>query len=644
MFFQSLRAKLQESSKGFDIKRLEKAYEFAEKAHKGQRRKSGEPYLVHPVAVAEILFDIGADEDTVIAGFLHDTLEDTFVSYSEIECLFGKSVAELVESVTKVEELDLPATKEELKVETLRKMMMGGIFDERAIVVKLADRMHNVSTLRYLRREKQEKFAEETMSFYHGLARVFGIWQAKRVFENTCFPILHPEEAFAIRKLVDRFKVEKKKHLERTQKSLLKVLPNVQTEIVFYSPYELCKRAKDERIYFEQLRKFFYVDVLVDSIQDCYLALGEIHSHFPWRENSLRDYISIPKNNGYQGLHSTVYLDSGILTEFHVHTRDMHRINDTCSFFLSPESFSREDLKKSLKTLDQNYYTSGQYVDDIQKDVCSRKIFVFTKDGEVVSLPEGATGIDFAYAVDSSTAHALRQVKVNGLDQPVTRPLHSGQTIDVIIGSDLCPDPSWLNHIKTGVAKQAIVQWSAQLSDVDLLKRGEACLRDEFKKYNISYKNCRDEKIQGALLKHFREVSFDDFLKKVGKGFVSAKDFMSVYFEVKKNHRESVVNKMPLLDWFFSVFYMFSTENILNQKSNVLTLKVRSLDRSGMLYDILTVINRRKLNVSGLKIYSLRPSRDAFYKIKLEVYNYRQFSEIFDEIREISGVRNVRRA
>ncbi|QQS58945.1 bifunctional (p)ppGpp synthetase/guanosine-3',5'-bis(diphosphate) 3'-pyrophosphohydrolase [Candidatus Peregrinibacteria bacterium] len=648
MTWNELQSAIQQQG-NFDEKRIEGAYQLAEKVHHGQKRKTGEPYLSHPVAVAQSLFDIGADEETIIAALLHDTIEDTILTVQEISSQFGESIGHLVDAVTKVSKTKFFGSFDSQKTATFRKILSGSVLDERAIIIKLADRAHNVETISEFLKTKQQRIAQETMDIYYPLAKVFGIWKFKKTYEDFCFPIIHPDVFQELHKNLSGWKTEifrdSKKVISEIESDFQKQFLYFEIRPSFYSPADIFYEMEAKNIPSSEIHPF-HIDVIVENASECYAALGALHKKYFWKEKEFADYISIPKSNGYQGIHTSVFTSMSKPLEFHIKTRAMNYSNQSGSYFFSPESFLKKPFQNSLHALDKNYYFSQQFWSDLHKDVLQKKILTFTRQGKAMALPVHASGIDFSYVSDAKKAHYLEDIKINGILQPITTILQNGDVVEPIYSRFPKAENFWLNHTRTGIAKYHMLHWFSGLTKQQKYIMGRAALVREFLKIGESYEKMMSRKMKKILDNEYPENSFRQIIEKVGEGVISPKEFLEKYLECKKKIREESFFLSHFDKWkeaFYAKFFFLFTANVLNPNSQIVQINIEAKDRQGMLYDILGIFAKRKINVATLRVYSLRPSRNALYKIGIEVERYSQVSEIFDELLEVHGVRNLTR-
>lgn len=453
-----------------EIELIKKAYKFAEEAHAGQTRFSGEPYIIHPFEVAKILAEMGADTDTIIAGLLHDTIEDTDISSEYLEKEFGATVAFLVEGVTKLGKLKYQGM--ERHAESLRKLFVAMAEDIRVIIIRLADRLHNVRTLNHVRPDKQKRIALETLEIYAPLANRLGIWKLKGQLEDSAFPYAYPEEykkVVALRKTKGK---ESLKRLEKVYRNLSKEavaqgMKDINIDYRIKYLYSLYVKLKKHDMDISQIYDLSALRVVVPTITECYQVLGICHLLWKPVPGRLKDYIASPKPNGYQSIHTTVFLGDGSMAEIQIRTKDMHEeaeygvaahvIYDESG---KPLAGGKLDKKtawiKDLLELHQKIDGSEEFLTRLKKDFFADRIFVFTPKGDVIELPAGSTPIDFAYAIHSEIGEHASGAKVNGKLVSLNTPLKTHDVIEIEVRKAGKPSPKWLSFIKTGMARKHI--------------------------------------------------------------------------------------------------------------------------------------------------------------------------------------------
>jgi guanosine-3',5'-bis(diphosphate) 3'-pyrophosphohydrolase len=446
---------------------VKKAYKFADDAHKGQQRSSGDPYMIHPAGVAQSLAELRLDLPSIVTGLLHDTVEDTHATLEEIEREFGKDIAELVDGVTKLSQMTFK-TSEEKQAENFRKMILAMAKDIRVILVKLADRLNNMRTLEHLNPPKQKIIAQETLDIYAPIANRLGIGWLKMELEDLCLKYLHPDAYSKLAQRVAKNKRDRDKYIEDVTEIISDRLKeyDIQATIEgrakhFYSMY---KKMERDSIDFEQIHDVIAFRLLVDNITECYKALGVIHATYKPVPGRFKDYIAMPKANGYQSLHTTVIGPNGERVEIQIRTHDMHQVAEggIAAHWKYKEgkfdSRSRENMDWVHRLLEWNKDLSdpNEFLETVKIDLFAEDVFVFTPKGEVRQLSHGSTPLDFAYAVHTDVGNKCVGAKVNGKIVPLRHRLKSGDTIEVITSPTQTPSKDWLKIVKSSRAKAKI--------------------------------------------------------------------------------------------------------------------------------------------------------------------------------------------
>jgi len=468
-----------------DKKLIEKAFEFAKIAHEGQKRLSGEEYLSHPVHVAYFLSELGLDTATVIAGILHDTIEDTSVTHKYLEKEFGKDVAFLVEGVTKLNKIEYDGNPNEKKssadhLNSLKKMIFAMAEDIRVILIKLADRYHNMETLRFKDNTKQRKIALETLEIYAPIAARLGMGKLKGQLEDMSFPYVYPLEYSQLIKKVKEKYTDRLKYIDRTKPVIKRHLTDAGIKIL-----EIDSRAKHYySLYGKMIRKEMDADkifdlvamrIIVPDINSCYEALGVIHKFYKPLPGLIKDYIALPKPNGYQSLHTTIFCEKGRVVEIQIRTAEMHEYaeNGIAAHWAYSEGGKKKNIMVNIKEVEwvnklKNFLkevTSGEGLLNLKIDFFKHRIFAFTPRGEVQDLPEGATPIDFAYAIHTDLGHMTRGAKINGKITTLDYELKNGDVVEIIKGKNKKPSFDWLKIVKTAEAKKKIKSFFKELEE-----------------------------------------------------------------------------------------------------------------------------------------------------------------------------------
>lgn len=527
-----------------------KAFTLADKAHEGQFRASGEPYIMHPLAVAEILAHLQIDHITLIAALLHDVVEDTEYTKEDIEKLFGAEVAFLVDGVTKLNQFQYE-TKEDRQMENYRKMILAMAKDVRVVVIKLGDRLHNMRTLKHMRSDKQKRIAKETLEIFAPLAHRLGIFNVKWELEDLSFRYLEPDKYYD---LVDQMKQKRQARediVNDTMEQLTKALgeAGIKADIKgrpkhFYSIYK--KMKKDNRD-LSQIYDLLAVRVIVDTVPDCYAVLGIAHSIWKPLPYRFKDYISMPKSNMYQSLHTTVIGSMGQPVEIQIRTWEMHRVSE---YGVAAHWRYKEGNKGADKEFDQKVAwlrqvlewqdTSNpkELVNALKLDVFSGEVFVFTPKGDVVKLPIGSVPLDFAYRVHTDVGHRCVGAKVNGKIVPLDYTLQNGDIVDIITSKTGKPSLDWLNIVGSSESKNKIRNWFKRENKEENIEKGLEALEREAKRLNYSWKElCCDNRIQ-QVVKQLKSNTENELYAACGYGGIPVSTVLLRLVELYKKSKE----------------------------------------------------------------------------------------------------------
>ena len=537
-----------------DMSLVRRAYEYAEKAHANQVRKSGDPYFCHPVAVAVILTDLMLDATTIAAGLLHDCVEDVEgCTLDGIRQLFGDEVALLVDGVTKLSQLNF-ANREEAQAETLRKMFLAMAKDIRVVLIKLADRLHNMRTLKYQKPERQVPIARETLDIYAPLAHRLGVYTVKWELEDLSLRYIDPEGYYELVRLVGMKREEREQLIAQVTQELKGRLTEagIKCEIDgrpkhFYSIY---KKMKSQNKSFDQIMDLIAVRVLVNTKQDCYFALGIVHTIWPQVPGRFKDYISMPKANMYQSLHTTV-VNQGRPFEVQIRTFEMHRTAEygIAAHWRYKEGKAADELDTKLSWLrrildwQSDAKDPGDFSELLKFDLFADEVFVFTPRGDVVSLPRGATPLDFAYRIHSAVGNRCIGAKVNGRIVPLAHQLQTGDFVEVMTSSSSHgPSRDWLNIVKTSEAKAKIRAWLKKEQRDENIIHGRELLEREAKRLGYSMSQLNKPELVETLYKRYSVQSYDDVCAMVGFGGLSTVQVLNrLIDEYKKQHKSEEV-------------------------------------------------------------------------------------------------------
>lgn len=523
-----------------DVALVEKAYFIAKKAHEGQFRFSGEPYIIHPVSVAIILYNLGMDGESMAAALLHDVVEDTDMTKENIQEEFGEDVANLVEGVTKLGKVPI-FTKEEQQAENVRKMLMAMSQDIRVIIIKLADRIHNMRTLSFMRPDKRREKAQETLEIYAPIAHRLGIRGVKEELEDLAISYLDPVAYKEIRDKLEHQQSKRKEYLDNIQKKISEriklVVPNASISGRIKSVHGIYRKMYMQGKSFDEIYDIYAVRIIVDDVIDCYNCLGIIHDMFKSIPGRFKDYISTPKANMYQSLHTTVIGDEGIPFEVQIRTWEMHRTAEYgvaahWKYKLGMNGRQKFEEKFSwIRQLleSQNVSENPQdIVNTIKTDLVQEEVFVFTPKGTVINLPAGATVVDFAYAIHSAVGNRMIGAKVDGRIVPIDYIVKTGEIVEIITSSQQNKGPSrdWLKFVKTSGARNKIRSWFKKERREENILEGRMEVEREFKRNFIRLDDKQFDKFVLEIAQKQRFNSAEDFFAAIGYGGISLNKMM----------------------------------------------------------------------------------------------------------------------
>ncbi|MDK0558560.1 bifunctional (p)ppGpp synthetase/guanosine-3',5'-bis(diphosphate) 3'-pyrophosphohydrolase [Clostridium perfringens] len=558
---EELISKIKANGNNVDIDLVKKAYDLAFEAHKEQKRESGEPYIIHPISVAMILADMGMDTNTIVAGLLHDVIEDTDYTYEDISNIFNVEVANLVDGVTKLGKIKYKS-KEEQQADNVRKMLLAMAKDIRVIIIKLADRLHNMRTLKYMKPEKQKKKAQETLDIFAPLAHRLGISKIKWELEDLCLRYIHPEEYYDLVNMIAEKRVEREKFISRIIKELKENLDkaNIDSDIEgrpkhFYSIY---RKMVNKHKSIEQIFDLTAIRILVNTVKDCYAVLGIVHTIYKPIPGRFKDYIAMPKPNMYQSLHTTVIGSEGKTFEIQIRTFEMHRtaeygiaahwkyksgINGTDSKDMTFENkltWLRDILEWQKEAVDATEFMEG-----FKLDLFSDEIFVFTPKGVVINLPAGATPIDFAYKIHTDIGNKCVGAKVNGKIVTLDYKLKTGEIVEILTSSSSRgPNIDWLNIANSNQARSKIKQWLRKARREENLERGKEMLDKECKKQSLVFSDLSKGPLYDKLLKRYHLNNVEEIYVAIGEGELLSSTVISKLKEnIVKQVAEEELNK-----------------------------------------------------------------------------------------------------
>ncbi|NLM10532.1 MAG: bifunctional (p)ppGpp synthetase/guanosine-3',5'-bis(diphosphate) 3'-pyrophosphohydrolase [Clostridiaceae bacterium] len=548
--YNRLVAKLKSIGKEYNWELLDKAYKVALEAHDGQLRSSGEPFVTHPLQVAYILAEMEMDTTTIAAGMLHDTVEDTSFTYDKNLKNFGEEVANLVDGVTKLAKIPY-TNKQEIQAENLRKMFLAMSKDIRVIIIKLADRLHNMRTLKYKPREKQIEIARETIDIYAPLAHRLGIYKVKWELEDLSFRYLHEKEYYDLVEKIAKKRKEREEYIDRIIKTVFDKSKElgIETHIDgrpkhLYSIYTKMKRQHKE---LDQIYDLFAIRVIVGSVKDCYAVLGLVHELYKPMPGRFKDYISMPKPNMYQSLHSTLIGPEGIPFEVQIRTWEMHRIAEVgiaAHWRYKDGGRQNDNLGEKLawlrQLLDWQKETTDpdEFMENLKIDLFTDEVFVFTPKGDVKCLKAGSTPIDFAYAIHSDIGNRMIGAKINGKLENLDYELKNGDIVEIITSSaSKGPSRDWLKRVKTSQARNKINQWFKKEKREENIERGKDLFERELKKHGISAHQILKQEIFEAAFKKYNFNSIDDMYAAIGLDAISSRKVIS---RLKEEYRKTL--------------------------------------------------------------------------------------------------------
>ena len=696
---------------------IEEAYRFAAECHASQRRESGEPYIVHPLDAALTVADLQLDAVAVAGALLHDVQEDCGISNNEIKRRFGQEAAKLVDGATKLERIatrssDSVVPDRALQAENLRKMFLAMAEDWRVVIIKLADRLHNMRTLQHMEPEQRLRTAKETMEIYAPLAGRLGIWQIKWELEDLSFRHLQPQKYEEISHLITAKRAARERYIARVERILGEELPKHGVEGTvqgrakhIYSVYQKMQKYAEQGKSFNEIYDLLALRVLVETIPDCYGALGVVHGLWAPIPGQFDDYVANPREGVYQSLHTTVMCLEGRPLEVQIRTHEMHQLAEygVASHWRYKEG-GKQDVRfeerltwlRRLLEWQREMAHAEDFVETVKTDVFQDQVFVFTPKGEIKELPTGATSIDFAYRIHTELGHHCIGAKVNGRLTALNEPLKNGDVVEVVVGrSSRGPSRDWLNrnlgYIKTSHAREKIRQWFRKQQKAENAERGRELLEKELRRLGVTLADCKDE-----LLRQFRYDSLEDLYAAVGHGGVSLQQVavrMARFFqpeepqpameEEARPRRVSaagiqVLGKGDLLTQLGRCCSPVPGDDIIGYVTrsrgvtvhrrdcfNVLhedepqrlvdvawgptgafypvAVHIDAWDRVGLLRDVSTVIAEEQVNMVAVRTQE-HPDRSVSISLTLETRGLDQLSRLLSRLEMVRGVMSVARS
>ena len=557
---EMLVKKIKENCVNINMDMVNKAFNLAFEAHKEQKRDSGEPYIIHPIEVATILAELGMDTSTIVAGLLHDVIEDTEYTYDDIKKIFGEEVANLVSGVTKITKMEYKS-KEEQQADNFRKMLLAMADDIRVIIIKLADRLHNMRTLKYRKKEKQKKTAMETLDIYAPLAHRLGISKIKWELEDLSFRYIHEEEYYDLVKQVAEKRAEREIYIKNIIEEMYNKLEEAEIDSDidgrpkhFFSIY---KKMVNKNKSIEQIFDLTAIRVLVNTVKDCYEVLGIVHTIYKPIPGRFKDYIAMPKPNMYQSLHTTVIGPQGKTFEIQIRTFEMHRTAEygIAAHWKYKEGDNNSEIKeknfesklvwlRDMLEFQKETADAEEFIEGFKIDLFTDEIFLFTPKGVVIDLPNGATPIDFAYRIHTDIGNKCVGAKVNGKIVPLDYKLKTGEIVEVLTSNNAKgPNIDWLNIAKSNQAKSKIRSWFKKSKKEENISKGKEVFEKELKKQGVHFADIAKGETYEKFVKRNNINCMDDLYALIGLGAISASSFICKLKDENKSKDEKVIEE-----------------------------------------------------------------------------------------------------
>lgn len=553
---------LKKNRKKVNSKLILKAYNFAKSKHDDQKRLSGESYIIHPVHVAAILSDINLDDATICAALLHDVVEDTDVTREELENEFGKEISDMVDGVTKLGKLQY-TTREEQQVENYRKMFLAMGKDIRVIIIKLADRLHNMRTLKHLKRDRQIANAKETMELYAPLANRLGLYSVKWELEDLAFKYLYPDEYHELVEGINKKREERLKFIEKIMQDIRVQLKKqkIDAEVTGRAKhlYSIYRKMKRDNKTLDQIYDLFALRILVTSVKDCYAALGVVHDLYSPMPGRFKDYIAVPKPNMYQSIHTTLLGEKGTPFEVQIRTWEMHKIAEygiaahwaykEASYFGKKQSVKVEEDKLAWlrETLEwqKDMQDPQEFLETLKTELFEDEVYVFTPKGAIKVLPSGSTPIDFAYSIHAEIGHHMTGCKINSKMMPILTPLKSGDIVEIITSENSKgPSRDWLKFVKSSSAKNKIKSWFKKEQKAENIEKGKDLIEKELKRIGFLHSDLFKTEYIEPMLNKYKYKDLDEMYAAIGFGANSSvKVIARMLQEYRKEHQEENIEE-----------------------------------------------------------------------------------------------------
>jgi GTP diphosphokinase / guanosine-3',5'-bis(diphosphate) 3'-diphosphatase len=512
------------------VERVREAYDFGAERHHGQKRLTGEPYITHPVAVADILADLRLDADTLVAAILHDVIEDTPTAKAEIASIFGQVVAELVDGVSKLDQIQFK-NRQEAQAESFRKMLLAMVRDIRVIMVKLADRMHNMRTLGAMPPVKRRRTARETLEIYAPIAERLGLYAVKLELEDLGFRALYPYRYKVLERELKKARGNQKEFIGKIAETFKGALKKAEIEAAVEGRekhlYSIYKKMQNKKISLNDMVDVYGFRIIVDNADVCYRTLGLVHSVYKPMPGRFKDYIAIPRVNGYQSLHTTLFGPNGVPIEVQIRSEQMHRVAESgiaahWKYKSGGDSFGGVEHDRAREWLAslvqiQEGGSSEEFLESVKVDLFPDKVYVFTPKGKILRLPSGATAVDFAYAIHTDIGNRCVAAKVDRRLVPLRTPLRNGQTVEIITAKGATPNPSWSSFLVTAKARAAVRQYLKNLKRGEASELGRRLLGQALEEFSVNLKKISPAEID-AVAKDLNLKDADELYEKIGLG------------------------------------------------------------------------------------------------------------------------------
>src|ERR1700680_2199451 len=535
--FRELLRTMRANRPNDDLELIRKAYEFSQRYHSGQQRASGEPYLVHPLEVALVLAEMKMDAVSVAAGLLHDSVEDTSITIVDIRKEFGEQVAHIVEGVTKISQIDF-ATREEQQAENLRKMMLAMVDDIRVVLIKLADRLHNMRTLEHLPPERQQKIAKETLEIYGPIAHRLGMGKIRGELEDLGFRYLDPLTHQQVHDAVEARRKQGEQFLAKVEQTLRDKLKEAaitaRVENRIKRLFSIHKKLVRQKISVDQVYDLYAMRVITKSLQDCYAVLGIVHNVWRPVPGRIKDFIAMPRPNFYQSLHTSVITEEGTSFEIQIRTEEMHRMAEegiAAHWKYKDGAVSARDEQR-LGGLRQGVEGQGdvsdpnEFLSTLKIDLYPEEVYTFTPKGRVVVLPRDSTPLDFAYSIHTEVGHTCVGAKINGRMVPLRHKLHSGDIVEILTQTGHTPSRDWLSVVKSSRARNKINEWLNLHQRARAIEIGRKLIEKEARKYRVALKEIKDEVLR-KIASDYGLGQIDDLMAGIGYGKYSARQVLA---------------------------------------------------------------------------------------------------------------------